>query len=269
MKGKTKKHLAIIMALFAALFILGSCGSSEPAEKVYLEDSEISSALNDGDSYKGKYVNIAGKVFNVDKDGESIAMQVWYDPETANQQFLVYADKEMAADVKEDDFIKVDGEITGTFKGENMMGGEVTAMMITAESLEVGGYDDVFAPAESTKEVGETKEQYGVSVTLDRIEYAKGEARVYLSVKNESGYQASIYTYDAKAIQDGKQFEHEDNYEANPDGSDDIGDILDGASKEGVLRFKGLDPEKPVKIQIGAYSDNFDIEMEDYVFEVE
>ena len=93
------------------------------------------------------------------------------------------------------------------------------------------------------------------------------EARVYLSVRNDSGYQASIYTYDAKAIQDGKQFEHEDNYEAGD--SSDIGDVLDGASKEGILRFKGLDPEKPVKIQIGAYSDNFDIEMEDYVFEVE
>ena len=269
MKGKTKKHLAIIMALFAALFILGSCGSSEPAEKVYLEDSEIDAALSDADSYKGKYVNIVGKVFNVDKDGESIGMQVWYDPETANQQFLVYADKEMAADVKEDDFIKVDGEITGTFNGENVMGGEVTAMMITAESLEVGGYDDVFAPAENTKEVGETKDQHGVSVTLDRIEYAKGEARVYLSVKNESGYQASIYTYDAKAIQEGKQFEHQDNYEADPDGASDIGEVLDGATKEGILRFKGLDPEKPVKIQISAYSDNFDIEMEDYVFEVE
>ena len=61
MKGKTKKHLAIIMALFAALFILGSCGSSEPAEKVYLEDSEIDAALSDADSYKGKYVNIVGK----------------------------------------------------------------------------------------------------------------------------------------------------------------------------------------------------------------
>ena len=163
--------------------------------------------------------------------------------------------------------ITVDGKITGTFTGENYFGGEITALMIEAESLEIGGYDDVYAPAESTKEVGETKEQHGVSVTLDRIEYAKGEARVYLSVKNDSGYQASIYTYDAKAIQDGKQFEHEDNYEAGD--SSDIGDVLDGASKEGILRFKGLDPEKPVKIQIGAYSDNFDIEMEDFVFEVE
>lgn len=270
MKSKTKKHLAIIMALFAALFILGSCGgSSEPAEKVYLEESEIDAALSDGDSYKGKYINIAGKVFSIDKDGDTVALQVWYDVENAEQQFIVYADKELASGVKEDSFIKVDGKITGTFTGENYFGSEITALMIEAETLDVGGYDDIYAPAESTREIGETKEQHGVSVTLDRIEYAKGEARVYLSVKNESGYQASIYTYDAKAIQDGKQFEHEDNYEANPDGSDDIGDILDGASKEGVLRFKGLDPEKPVKIQIGAYSDNFDIEMEDYVFEVE
>ena len=220
-----KKHISIILALFTAVFFLAGCGSSEPAEKVYIEESEIDAALSDGDSYKGKYINISGKVFSIDKDGDTVAMQVWYDVENAEQQFIVYADKELASGVKEDSFVKVDGKITGTFTGENYFGGEITALMIEAESLEIGGYDDVYAPAESTKEVGETKEQHGVSVTLDRIEYAKGEARVYLSVKNDSGYQASIYTYDAKAIQDGKQFEHEDNYEAGD--SSDIGDVLD------------------------------------------
>ncbi len=261
-----KKHIAIVLALFTAVFFLVGCGSSEHAEKVYIEDSEIDAALSDGDSFKGKYINIAGKVFSIDKDGDTVAMQVWYDVENAEQQFIVYANKEQASGVKEDGFVKVDGKITGTFTGENYFGGEIKAMTIEAESIEVGGYDDVYAPAENTKEVGETKEQYGVSLTIDRIEYAKGEARVYLTVKNDSGYQASIFTYDAKAIQDGKQFEFEDNYEAGYDG--DIGDVLDGATKEGILRFKGLDPEKPVKIQIGAYSDNFDIEMEDYVFEI-
>lgn len=261
------KHIAIILAIFAAIFFMASCGPSEPAEKVYLEESEIDAALSDGDSYKGKYITIVGKVFSIDKDGDTVAMQAWYDVENADQQFIVYADKELAADVKEDDFIKVDGEINGTFTGENYFGGEITALLINADTLEVGGYDDIYAPAESTKEIGETKDQHGVSVTLDRIEYAKGEARVYLSVSNESGYQASIYTYDAKAVQDGKQFEHEENYEAGYDS--DIGDVLDGASKEGMLRFKGLDPEKPFKIQIGAYSDNYDIDMEDYVFEIE
>ena len=262
-----KKHLAIIMALFAAAFLLAGCGSSEPAEKVYIEDSEIDAALSDGDSYKGKYINVAGKVFSIDKDGDTVAMQAWYDVESGEQQFIVYADKEIAGSVKEDDFIKVDGKITGTFTGENYFGGEVTALMIEAESLEIGGYDDIYAPAENTKEIGETKEQHGVSVTLDRIEYAKGEARVYVSVKNESGATASIYTFNAKAIQDGKQFEHQDNYEAGYD--DDIGDVLDGASKEGVIRFKGLDPDKGFKLTMEAYSDNWEIELEDYVFEVE
>ena len=261
------KHIAIILAIFAVIFFLGGCGPAEPAEKVYLEDSEIDAALSDGDSYKGKYVNISGKVFSIDKDGDSIAMQAWYDAENAEQQFIVYADKEIAGSVKEDDFIKVDGEITGTFTGENYFGGEITAMMIKADTLEVGGYDDIYAPAESTKEVGATKEQHGLSVTVDRVEFARGEARVYVTVNNGSGYQASVYTYDAKAVQDGKQFDHEDNYEAGYD--NEIGDVLDGASKEGILRFKGIDPEKPFKIQIGAYSDNYDIEMEDFVFDVE
>ena len=59
-----KKHIAIILALFTAIFFLAGCGSSEPAEKVYIEESEIDAALSDGDSYKGKYINIAGKVLN-------------------------------------------------------------------------------------------------------------------------------------------------------------------------------------------------------------
>jgi hypothetical protein len=262
-----KKHVAIILAIFAAIFFLAGCGSSETAEKVYLEESEIDAALSDGDSYKGKYIELVGKVFNVDKDGDTIAMQVWYDVENADQQFIVYADKEMAGSVKEDDFIKVDGKITGTFTGENYFGGEIKALLIEAESLEVGGYDDLYAPAESTKEIGETKNQHGVSVTLDRIEYAKGEARVYVTVKNDSGDTASIYTYSAKAIQDGKQFEHQDNYEVGYDS--DIGEVLDGASKEGIIRFKGLDPDKGFKLTMEAYSDNWDITLEDYVFEVE
>ena len=57
-----KKHIAIILTLFTAIFFLVACGSSEPAEKVYLEDSEIDAALSDGDSYKGKYINIAAKI---------------------------------------------------------------------------------------------------------------------------------------------------------------------------------------------------------------
>ena len=104
-------------------------------------------------------------------------------------------------------------------------------------------------------------------MTLDRIEYAKGEARVYVTVKNESGATASIYTFNAKAIQDGKQFDHQDNYEAGSD--NDIGEVLDGASKEGIIRFKGLDPGKGFKLTMEAYSDNWEIELEDFVFEVE
>ena len=77
METKTiRKHIAIILALFTAIFFLAGCGSSEPAEKVYLEDSEIDAALSDGNAYKGKYINIAGKVFNVDQDGDNIALQI-------------------------------------------------------------------------------------------------------------------------------------------------------------------------------------------------
>ena len=108
-----RKHALIIFAILVAAFLLGSCGSgsTEPAEKVYVDESEIDAALSDGDSYKGKWITIAGKVFSVDKDGDNVALQAWYDAEIANQQFIVYASSDMAGSIKEEDFIKVDGEI--------------------------------------------------------------------------------------------------------------------------------------------------------------
>ena len=143
METKTiRKHIAIILALFTAIFFLAGCGSSEPAEKVYLEDTEIDAALSDGDSYKGKYINIAGKVFSIDKDGDTVAMQVWYDVENADQQFIVYADKETASDVKEDDFIKVDGKKSRRFIGEHDIGSDHIAaiLIVTFQVIE----DDTF-----------------------------------------------------------------------------------------------------------------------------
>lgn len=262
------KHIAVILTLFSVIFFLGACGPSEtaPEDRVYLEDSEIDAALSDGDSYKGKWIRVVGKVFNIDKDGENYAVQAWHSAEDAEQPFIVYIAGDKVDSIETDDFFLVDGEITGTFSGENAFGGEVTNMMIEADTITVGSYDEIYAPAESTKEVGETKEQHGVKLTVDRVEYAKDEARVYLSVSNESGYTASVYNYNAKAIQDGAQFEHQDNYEAGYDG--DLGEILDGAGKEGIVRFRGLDPEKGFKLIIEAYSDNYDIEMEDFVFEI-
>ncbi|MBE6019708.1 MAG: hypothetical protein E7230_05195 [Clostridiales bacterium] len=268
MSKKLTKYLAIIMAVFTVMLCMVGCGSSEtaPEDRVYIEESDFDAALHDGDAFKGKWIKITGQVFSVEKDGDTIAIQAWYDIENYDQSFLVYADKESVGAVKEDDFISVDGEIAGTFTGENMLGGEVTLLEINAETVVVGGYDDVYAPAESTKEIGETKDQYGLSVTLDRVEFAKNEARVYITVKNDTGDSASVYTYSAKAIQDGKQFEHEYNYYTE---DLDIDEVLDGATKEGVIRFKGLDPDKPFKLTIEAYSDNWDLEIEDFVFEVE
>ena len=246
--------IVLIMVITTALIFMVGCGSKEtaPEDRVYLEGSDIDAAISDGDAYKGKWIKVVGKVFNVDTDGDNIAIQAWYDPVNASQPFMVYATKDIAGSVNNDEYISVDGKISGVFSGENMMGSEVKNLLIEADSLKVGTYDELYAPAENTKTVGETQDQHGVKVTLDRIEYAKGEARVYISVQNDSGEKASIYTFDSKAIQDGKQFDHEENYEA---GNDDMGEILDGASKEGVIRFKGLDPDKQVKIQIKAFSD--------------
>ena len=74
------------------------------------------------------------------------------------------------------------------------------------------------------------------------------------------------YTVAMQVWHDAENAEQQYNYEA--DGNEDIGEVLDGASKEGVIRFKGLDPDKGFNLTIGAYSDNWELDIEDYVFEI-
>ena len=87
------------------------------------------------------------------------------------------------------------------------------------------------------------------------------------SEESKTGVTASIYTFNAKAIQEGKQFDHQDNYAAGE--YNDIGGAIDGASKDGIVRFKGMVPDKGFKLIIEAYSEDWDINLEDYIFEVE
>lgn len=271
-----RKKCCLLLVVVLAIVLIG-CGSSNdnndnneaketaPSKKEYIDESEIDDALSDGEAYKGKWIVITGKVFNVDKDGSSMALQAYYDVEDYDQPFIVYVEKNKVDSVKQDDYIKVDGQIAGKFEGENFIGGEISNLLINADSIEVGTYDTIAAPPETTLDVNQTIDQSGLALTITKVEFSKKDTRVYITANNSSGYNASIYTGSAKAIQDGQQFEYEYNYEVE---DQSIDELLAGASKDGVIRFKPLDPGKPLQIIIEAYSDNYDIEMNDFVFDI-
>ena len=229
----------------------------EPAEN-------IANMYKNPEEYKYHCFTLTGKVFNVVgmSDGQ-LHFQMNQDTENAeNNTYVIYDD-----DIKlsEDDYVIVTGTVQGTEEYENMLGGTVETVMFHASSVEVVDYKDAVAPTLKEVQVNESKTQYGYKVTVEKVEFAEKETRVYVKVDNGGKSTVSIYAYDAIAVQNGKQYQHEDNWEAEyPELQSDL---RSGNSTEGVLVFKGLE-QKYFKVIMGGYSDDWEEDIKDFEINV-
>lgn len=274
-----KKLLAVLLAATMALSIT-ACGggdngnssekSSEPEKKEYIEDSEIVDMFANPADYKGKYVKLTGKIFNKpENDGENIAYQAWHDISAADKDFLFYLKDDDSFSM--DDYVEVDGKITGTFKGENAFGTELTCPEIEAISVEKLSYIDAVVPTinEITPE-NAVSEQNGISLKVDKVEFAEKETRVYITETNSSSDNCSINVYDIKILQNGQQINQDSSSMSAYEGdyAELPYDLLAGASASGVLVFPAMDSSASFQVHIEAYSDNWEIEFSPFVIDV-
>lgn len=213
----------IIVVLFVFILIGASGGTSKPSEKYRnISTEEVKQNAVDNLSYEelfrnnsqyvGKIVHYVGKIIQAQEDSSnSYTMRVnvtekkyglWED-----DIFLNYQGNR----VLEDEIVEFWGEVKGVKKYTTVLGASRSIPEIAVLRLEVlknytGGGT---APIKKAVEVGETNTQSGFSVTLDKIELTDKQTRVWLTVKNNSKYKMSFYTYSAKLVQNGKQFEKE------------------------------------------------------------
>ncbi len=264
-----KKLLAIIL-IAATVISLAACSgdtkdsgndSSEPKEKEYISEDEISDLFSNPDNFKDKYVKMTGKIFtDPETDGDTVALQIWQNPKDSSNNFIVYCDKnpELTTDV----YVSVDGKIEGTFEGENMLGGSVTAPLIQADSVEIMSYIDAMVPTlQSETPENAVSEQNGISLKIDKVEFAEAETRIYLTETNTSSDKFSMFVYSIKLVQNGQQIEQDSSSMSSYDGNypELSSEILPGASSSGILVFP---PVNTADFQLYAegMSDNWEIE---------
>ena len=234
-------------------------------EIVPITGKDLKKVYSNPDQYKNNVVEVTGQVFGgVDYEDGVIALQMWADPENNERNTVVYIYDE-DFEVEDEDYIKVKGIVAGTFKGENMMGGEVTGLEIDAIDQEVVSYAEACSPANSIVEVNKTVTQYGYAVTVDKVEFADKETRMFVTVTNNGSSEFSLFTFDSKIIQNGSQYESQDNWQA--DYPDISGDIAVGVSKSGIVAFPAIE-EGNFKAVFDAYSDNWEEDIEDFVFDI-
>lgn len=256
--------------LFCSLLCLGllvGCSSNEPKEKEYIDDSEISNVYSSPNDYKGKYLTVYGKVFGtVDESNGQIAFQMWQDPANSENNTVVYAASDLKDIVKEDAIVKVEGYVNGTFEGENAFGGTVTAPEIVADNIEKTDYATAFAPAIKSIDVNQSQASHNVTVTLDKVEIAKSQTRIYLTIDNQSGYSYNVYTFNTKILQESKQYEEETDYDADYEQLNT--DLLNGAKTSGIITYSKIDETKDFKVIVEGQSDNYNWDTDEFTFEI-
>ena len=76
-----------ICGLLAMLLLLSGCGSSTPADTSPMSEDEITQMYSDPDSFKGRTLELYGRVFNEPEyDDDGVYFQMWGDPENGEAQ---------------------------------------------------------------------------------------------------------------------------------------------------------------------------------------
>ena len=213
--------------------------------------------------YKGYHINIKGKVFQVMSDNGSVkGIQIWIDPDTCEQNMMIYYNTD--AEIKQGDYVICSGYIDSIAEYKNAYDAKLYAPLVISSDLVKATYIDVMSPTTETITPENLKrEKYGYSISIDKIEFAEKETRVYATVKNNG--KALLNIGDAVIVQNGKQYNSTDNYEA--DYEEIPYEIVKGVSSSGIVLFPAISIND-FELTIDVHSDDYDEEIDKFIFKI-
>lgn len=259
--------VAVIVAAVATAVILHLNRDAEPktdehGNPIFVELTDV--VYTNAEEYLGYYINVKGKVFqNLGDNGKVKGVQVWLDPDTCEQNLMIYYTTEDS--VKDGDYVVCTGYIKEIRTYTNNYGTELAVPLIYSTDLQKSTYIEAMSPTISTLLVKSTYQKLGYSISVSKVEFAENETRVYLTASNKGKSTLYIDTKSSIIVQNGKQFNAKINDEAN---YEEIPDSLHkGTKAEGVITFPAIkDDEFEYIIEI--HSDDYDEEFSPIIFRI-
>jgi len=265
-------RVAVILVSMLALVlpVLAGCGGEESSSGTSAASGQTFTRDNwaelaaDPDSFKGARVDIVGAVLGEPaKDGKVTCWQMW--PHPTNVEWFAAVDFEDASfAIADGDYVHVVGTVRGKTEGEIPLLAKVDAVAVRVETAEVVDQRALAPAALRTVEVAKSVEQHDLVVTVDKVEFAANETRVYVKVDNRSTATASFYDYKVKAAQGQTQYEAEYfTYYPQVDSQ-----LPPKAVSSGVVLFTALNPAQATELSFETRTDDYQLEFMLYVFEI-
>lgn len=203
--------------------------------------------------YLGYYVNIKGQVFqSLGDNGDLKGVQVWLDPNSCEQNLMIHYTT--AESFKDGDYISCSGYIKEIHTYSNTYGTELSVPLLYSTDLRSATYIEVMSPATSTiTPENLTFEKFGYSITIEKVELAANETRLYLCVSNNGNATLYVDTNSSVIVQDGNQLNSEINFEANYE--EVPYSLCKGAAVSGIVTFPVIN-DREFEYVIDLHSDN-------------
>jgi hypothetical protein len=200
--------------------------------------------------HEGAEVRIVGQVLSVERDADGTYFQMYADPENSEWNTVVRGESGLR--VREDDYVRVRGFVGGEFEGTNAFGAELSAPIIEATRVQKVTAAALHPARKRLPSRSAT--QAGVTITVQKVELAADQTRVYIKATNNSGASFSMDT-DPSVVAGGEQIEQKYTGEEYPELSSEVDA---GASTRGVLIYPKISTRASLAITFKGYDADYD-----------
>lgn len=243
----------VVIAIAVVVFLV--VANSEPKNKIYLTEGEVSLIYGSANNYKKKYVKLTGQVIDVKYDNKGQTITAYTDIANYTNDIIVYFE-DKSVSIKQNDYISIDGYIKGADK-------ETSKPYIIGKEVKTISYMDAVAPTKKSVEFDKTSSQNDVTITVQKVEFSDVETRVYVKVSNNSKDEFKFQTYSTILTQNAKQYETTYSKTA----VDVSSSILAGGRSEGILVFPKIE-QSNFTLTMKGFSTNYDVDFENFTFDL-
>ena len=240
---------------------------STPFANLSLSDDNWNLALAEAkgaqEAYIGSDVDIRGKVAQILQASDTES-QFAIDTEegiTFGERTLVVVGTNPK--LTEEQWVRVRGVLHSYWNTENLMGAELRMPVVAAHSVSAITRAEAF-PSIRTVPVDQSITRHGLTITLQKLEIAASETRLYIHAKNNSPNKASLYAYDAVLVQGTQQIVRKDVF--GQDAEEPHTTLVSGTETQGILLFERVSPDSsPVRlIWEGPRTEDYSLTFDDW-----
>ena len=169
--------------------------------------------------------------------------------------------------VQEEEWVRVVGMLHSYWDTENLLGATLHLPVVAAQYVTPISRSEAVPPI-VTVTVRQSIVQHGLVITVERLELAASETRVYVSAVNNSPDKASLYSFDAVLVQGSQQIERKTLFGDEIEEPDST--LVSGTETQGVLLFEPVEPDRsPIRlIWENPRTDNYGLDFHDWEWEV-